>query len=56
MHTKAICQEVEEVCTTLDKKKKQYCLIRGLLNENPRVFPSAISKVLEKGGESHGQP
>jgi len=34
------------VRTTSEEKKKQYYIIYGLLDENPRVFPSTISKVI----------
>lgn len=35
--------------TTLEEKKKQYYIIYGLIHENPRVLPSAISKVIKTG-------
>jgi len=34
------------VRTTSEEKKRQYYIIYRLLDENPRVFPSAISKVI----------
>jgi len=34
------------VRTTKEEKKRQYYTIYGLLNENPRILPSAISKIL----------